>query len=198
MHKHKGQILLQIARDAITAELSEDSLKKYDFSDEEDWLQQMAACFVTLTINDLLRGCIGSLEAHRTLLKDVQQNARAAAFHDPRFPPLTRAELDKISIEISLLSSLKALEFDNEQDALKQVRPGIDGIVFEAGAYRSTFLPQVWQQIPESKDFLAQLKQKAGLASDFWSENVKLFRYTVTKYKESEYPALNTSGEKNV
>ena len=180
---NQGEILLPIARSSIAETLGQE----YKALDDAPWLQQEAACFVTLTQQNQLRGCIGTLEAHRCLLDDVKSNAKAAAFHDPRVSALTNEELKYTEIEVSLLSAMQALNFSDEQQALKQLQPGIDGLVFEYGRYRSTFLPQVWQQLPETTDFIAQLKQKAGLNADFWAHEVKLYRYTVSKWKESDF-----------
>lgn len=185
---NRGKILLPIARASIAESLiSNTQGQGYEAVEDAPWLQQQAACFVTLNQYGQLRGCIGTLEAHRSLLEDVKNNARSAAFHDLRFSPLTAEELKYTEIEVSLLSAMQALSFSNEQEALKQLKPGIDGLVFEFGRYRSTFLPQVWQQLPDTKDFIAQLKQKAGLNPDFWSDEVKLSRYTVSKWKESDF-----------
>jgi len=187
MPQNKGGILLAIARSSIAETLGLAHEAIDDLSQNATWLQQKAACFVTLVQNKQLRGCIGTLEAHRSLLEDIIHNANAAAFHDSRFPPLSRDELDITEIEISLLSAMQPLQFSTEQEALAQLCPGTDGVLFESGPYRSTFLPQVWQQLPDTTDFIAQLKSKAGLASDFWADNVKLYRYTVDKWKESDF-----------
>ena len=133
-----------------------------------------------------MRGCIGSLEARRTLLADVQANAVAAALHDPRFAPLAVHALEHTEVEVSLLSPMQPLAFASEAEALAQLRPGVDGVLFEFGARRSTFLPQVWEQLPAPDAFMAQLKRKAGLPADFWAGEVRLQRYTVAKWKESE------------
>ncbi|MDP2879935.1 MAG: AmmeMemoRadiSam system protein A, partial [Sulfuricella sp.] len=133
-----------------------------------------------------LRGCIGSLVAHRPLLEDVKENAIAAAFHDPRFSPLSAYEFECTQVEISLLSAAEPMAFADERDALTQLRPNVDGVIFEYGRYRSTFLPQVWEQLPECGIFMTHLKRKAGLPPDFWTPDVKLARYTVNKWKESE------------
>lgn len=180
MSTEQGSILLSIARAAISGALG----KPLAADESAPWLKDSGATFVTLTHNSELRGCIGSLEAHRALLEDVKANALAAAFRDPRFPPLGADELDTTRIEVSLLSPLSPLSFSNEQDALTQLRPLVDGIVFEYGPYRATFLPQVWEQLPQAAEFMAHLKRKAGLAADFWNEDVKLLRYTVSKWKE--------------
>ncbi len=145
----------------------------------------MGACFVTLTQHGQLRGCIGSLEAWRPLLQDVQENARAAAFRDPRFKPLTLDELARTRVEVSLLTPATPIQFSSEAEALAQLLPGRDGIIFTAGRHRSTFLPQVWEQLPEPADFMAHLKQKAGLPATYWGDDVRLERYSVEKWQEA-------------
>lgn len=179
--KNPGNILLPIARCAIATALGN------AFKTDEDaaWLQVQRACFVTLTQDRQLRGCIGTLHAHRTLLADLKANARAAALRDPRFTPLTASELNHIEIEVSLLSPLQTLRFSCEADALAQLQPGIDGVMFEFGRCRSTFLPQVWEQLPAAAEFVAELKQKAGLPPDFWAEEIRISRYTVRKFSEN-------------
>lgn len=179
MTLHKA-ILLPIARAAISRALH----IPCTVDESAPWLNESGACFVTLTQHGQLRGCIGSLTAHRTLLNDLKSNAVSAALYDPRFVPLTVAELKNIHIEISLLTPPQPMQFKDEADALAQLRPGVDGIVFEFGRYRSTFLPQVWQQLPTPREFMAHLKQKAGLPEDFWAAGVLLSRYSVTKFIE--------------
>ena len=182
MSIEKGEILLPIARAAIAR-----VLKVPRTADESaPWLAEHGACFVTLTQFGELRGCIGSLQAHRSLLDDVKGNAVSAALHDPRFTPLSADEFDITTIEVSLLSATQAMIVRDEADALAQLRPQVDGIVFEYGQYRSTFLPQVWENLARPRDFLAMLRRKAGLPDDFWAAEVKLSRYTVTKWSESE------------
>lgn len=182
MSIEKGEILLPIARAAIAR-----VLKVPHAADESaPWLAEHGACFVTLTQSGELRGCIGSLQAHRSLLDDVKGNAVSAALHDPRFTPLSADEFDITTIEVSLLSATQAMVVRDEADALAQLRPQVDGIVFEYGQYRSTFLPQVWENLARPRDFLAMLRRKAGLPDDFWAAEVKLSRYTVTKWSESE------------
>lgn len=178
----KGRVLIPIARATISRTLG----REMQANEQAEWLRQPGACFVTLTQHGDLRGCIGSLEAHRPLLDDVKANAYAAAFRDTRFSPLSLAELDYTEIEISLLSAMQPMTFRNEIDALAQLRPSVDGVVFECNGYRSTFLPQVWEQLPDRKAFMAHLKRKAGLSADYWSQDVTLARYTVEKWKESE------------
>ena len=148
------------------------------------WIQEPGACFVTLTQNGQLRGCIGSLTAHRPLGDDVRANAVAAALRDPRFPALAVAEWDRTRVEVSVLSPMQPLAFSSEAEALAQLRPHVDGVVLEYGGHRGTFLPQVWEQLATPKEFMAQLKRKAGLSVDFWADGVRLQRYTVEKWKE--------------
>ncbi|MBP7574574.1 MAG: AmmeMemoRadiSam system protein A, partial [Rhodoferax sp.] len=136
-----GQTLLPIARASIARALGQ----PYASDESAPWLMEPGACFITLTQKGQLRGCIGSLEARRSLIADVKGNAVAAAFHDPRFSPLERHELDHTRIEISLLSAMLPMTFSSEADALSQLKPGVDGVVFEYGSRRSTFLPQVWE-----------------------------------------------------
>ncbi len=183
-------VLLPLARAAIGPALGQGP-GAVDLPHPE-WLKEPGASFVTLTRNGQLRGCIGSLQAHRPLIEDVQANAQAAAFRDPRFEPVSRAELEDIRIEVSLLSTPEAMRFSSEADALRQLRPGVDGVILECGGARGTFLPQVWEQLPEPADFIAQLKRKAGLRGDFWSDEVRLSRYTVRHWIEPANPAGGT------
>lgn len=176
-----GHTLLTLARNAIAVHLGRPPLAAPDLPE----LHQPAASFVTLTQNGQLRGCIGSLEAWRPLLKDVQENACSAAFRDPRFKPLSAGELALTRVEISLLTPAEPLHFTSEADALAQLRPHIDGVIFSAGPHRSTFLPQVWEQLPEPSAFMAHLKQKAGLSATYWGDDVRLERYAVKKWKEA-------------
>lgn len=180
MQSERGKVLLPIARAAIARTLNMPCAA----DETAPWLAEYGACFVTLTQDGELRGCIGTLQAHRPLLADVKSNAVSAAMHDPRFMPLDAEELDITTVEISLLSPTTAMDVLDEADALAQMRPGIDGIVFQCGHYRSTFLPQVWEHFPQPRDFLAMLKRKAGLPDDFWTDEVSLLRYTVTKWSE--------------
>lgn len=142
-----------------------------------DTLRQAGASFVTLQANRQLRGCIGSLEAHRPLIEDVAQNAFAAAFRDPRFEPLEPRELDRLGLEISVLSPPTPIEVGSEQDLLRQLRPGEDGLILQEGGNRGTFLPSVWESLPEPRLFLQHLKLKAGLPPDYWSSTLRVWRY---------------------
>lgn len=182
----RGRLLTALARAAIIQGFGspEASLS------HPEWLDRSGAVFVTLTQNGELRGCIGTLEAHRPLIRDLEENARLAAFGDPRFQPLSRGELERTRVEVSVLSRPEPMSFADEADALRQLRPGVDGVILEYGWHRATFLPQVWEQLPEPRQFMAQLKRKAGLATDFWADGVRLSRYAVEKFKESEEASL--------
>ena len=208
INDEQGQQLLVIAREAIASEFASSAASakkqiandisiqnqrserrsiKIDVDRAEAWLQQPGACFITLMQQGQLRGCIGSLEPRRSLLADVEANARAAAFYDPRFELLSIDEFEDTDIEISLLSPTQPLIFANEEDALAQLRPGIDGVLLECGHLRSTFLPQVWEQLPTPREFIAHLKVKAGLSADSWPDEIRLARYTVRKFKDALY-----------
>ncbi|GAV21070.1 hypothetical protein MMIC_P2049 [Mariprofundus micogutta] len=182
---NKGRLLTGIARAAIARQL--DLAAGNINTDGIKWLQEPGASFVTLYLQGVLRGCIGSLETYRSLLEDVSANAVASAFHDHRFAPLTADEFANVQIEVSVLSSLEAMHARNESIALSKLRPGVDGVVFKFGLYKATFLPQVWTQIPEAKEFLGQLKVKAGLSADFWHPEVLLYKYQVNKFREQEH-----------
>lgn len=177
----RGLLLLRIARESVTEAFGLCAAGAYD----EPWLHESGACFVTLLRSGDLRGCVGSVRAFRRLFEDVWSNARASAFHDSRFPPVVRQELAEISIEVSLLSAPEPLCFESEEEALRLLRPRIDGVILEAGSCRATFLPQVWDQLPEPRDFLLHLKRKAGLPLSFWSPDVQLYRYSVLKWQEA-------------
>jgi Uncharacterized conserved protein len=144
-----GHTLLPIARAAIATALG----RRLEAVEDAAWLQETGACFVTLTQQGQLRGCIGTLQAHRTLLADVKANAVAAALHDPRFAPLATIELERTEIEVSLLSPLQALQFDSEAHVLAQLRPGVDGMVLEFGHYRSTFCRRCGSSCRRRPDF---------------------------------------------
>lgn len=182
LESDQGKTLLRLARAAIAKELG---FSSHDLP-QAAWLEEPGATFVTLKLHGQLRGCIGSLEAHRSLIDDVRQNAVASAFRDPRFSPLSREEFSDISIDVSLLSQPEPIRFSSEQDALSQLHQGQDGVIISYGLHRATYLPQVWTQLPDPKTFIAHLKQKAGLPDDFWSDDIRLSRYTVTIWHEGE------------
>jgi len=181
---YPGEVLPSLARAAIASRFG----LWFEHHMDTVLLNEHGATFVTLTQAGNLRGCIGSLQAFRPLHDDVKANAIAAAFSDPRFKPLSATEYNEICIEVSLLSALSAMTVSDEDDAMAQLRPGVDGIVLQCGDKRGTFLPQVWESLPEPRRFLQELKRKAGLPADFWSVEIRLYRYHVDKWSEDQGP----------
>ncbi|MBI1394948.1 MAG: AmmeMemoRadiSam system protein B [Betaproteobacteria bacterium] len=178
----RGDTLLRIARATIARQLGLSLTARED----SPFLRVHGASFVTLTREGALRGCIGSLEAHRPLVDDVKNNARSAAFLDPRFRPLSLREFDGIRVEVSVLSAQEPVAFSSEPELLSRLRPGVDGLVLEYAGHRGTFLPQVWDSLPDPAAFLGHLKRKAGLPADFWASDVRVSRYTVEKWCETD------------
>ena len=177
------RVLLALARSAITVNLGGTASPALP---ENPRLQQVGACFVTLTLSGELRGCIGSLTARRPLAEDVLHNACASAFDDPRFPPLDAAELARVDISISVLTPPEPFPVKNEAELLQTLRPGVDGLLLEDGTCRATFLPSVWEQLPTPAAFIAQLKRKAGLPAYYWSPTITFSRYRSIEFAESD------------
>lgn len=175
----KGRVLIAIAREAIAA--ADEYRPRESWS--EPWLREHGASFVTLRNGGELRGCIGTIEAHRPLGADVAHNAYAAAYRDHRFEPLAASERGLVDVEVSVLSPRLPVAAASEAEAIAQLRPHVDGVVFQYGFNQATFLPQVWESIPDALDFLMELRLKARLPARFWHADVKLSRYTVDKYR---------------
>lgn len=175
--------LLSLARQAIMSGLD---IGPAPLPVDAPHLQREGACFVTLKKNGELRGCIGTLVAHRSLAADVIQNARNAALRDPRFPPLSAAEFPGTTIAISVLTSPRPLPVKDEAQLLQELRPGEDGLILEDGSHRATFLPSVWEQLPEPELFLAQLRRKAGLPAGYWSPSLRFSRYRSIEFSETD------------
>jgi len=171
------QVCLQVARQSIQHGLEKGCALQIVSSDYSENLQQHAASFVTLHKHGQLRGCIGTLEAHQPLINDIAEHAFSAAFQDPRFPGLEKKEYDELEIDISVLGKPEPINFKNQEDLLQQIRPSIDGLILEFGYNRGTFLPTVWEQLPDKKEFLNHLKAKAGLPQSWWDNAVKISRY---------------------
>lgn len=176
------QQLLDLATKSIAYGLDHDCALPIDLSDYSEELKQLRATFVTLHINGELRGCTGTLDAWQPLIKDVVNNAFSSAFSDSRFSPLSRDELDLLDIHISILSPPEPIDFSSEQDLLSKLRPGTDGLILEIEGRRGTFLPSVWESLPEPDDFLNHLKVKAGQPADYWSESVQAKRYKTESF----------------
>jgi len=176
--------LLTLARNSISYGLKYGRAIEPLSSEFEDNLKQTAACFVTINIGGNLRGCIGHLSAIQPLFEDVAENAFSAAFRDPRFPELREDELERIEIEISILTPSTAMEFTDENDLLSQIQEGVDGLILEDGYNRGTFLPTVWESLPDKQDFWKHLKMKAGLPVSHWSDTLKVSRYHTISFSE--------------
>lgn len=177
-----GRAVLTLARSAIAERLGMGKLDTVKHAS----LEQPSATFVTLKQGLQLRGCVGSVQRKRALHEDVCVNAVAAAFRDPRFAPLDAHELPHISLEVSLLSAEQRLEVSSEEELIARLHPGVDGLILEYGCYRATLLPQVWQRLPDPREFLAALKFKARLPEDFWSSSFIISRYEAITWKEQE------------
>ena len=178
------QWLLSFARESIEAGLFTRSHAPLPQRDVSSALQEERAAFVTLHVGGALHGCIGSLEPRYPLFVEVWRNAASAAFSDPRFPALTKAEWPDATLHISVLERPQPLRADSEQALLHQLRPGVDGLVLELNGARVTFLPSVWEQLPSPEQFLAHLKAKAGWPATFWSSQMQAWRYGTESFGE--------------
>jgi AmmeMemoRadiSam system protein A len=179
------ETLLRVAREAIVHGLEQGAPMPVRTDDYPDPLREQGACFVTLEEDGQLRGCIGTLKPFQPLVSDVAEHAHAAAFKDPRFPPLREDELDLVEISISVLGKPSEMEVSSEDDLCEQLEPGVDGLILEYGSLRGTFLPSVWETLPDCRDFLRHLKLKAGLPADFWSDDLRVSRYSTTSFAEN-------------
>lgn len=178
-------ILLGVARQSLIAAVNHRPLPVLDLASLPERLCQPGASFVTLTRSGELRGCIGALEASLPLVEDVSEHAAAAAIHDYQFPPVQPEELETIEIEISRLTKPTPLEYQNATDLLRLLRPGIDGVVLQDGLRRATFLPQVWEKIPDPAMFLDHLCDKMGVPYDLWRRKIMaVFTYQVEEFRE--------------
>ena len=186
--------LINVAAGAIRIGLSKGHRPKVDIRTFNNTLTAIGASFITLDLDGRLKGCIGTLQAKRPLVVDVAWNAYAAAFEDKRFTPVTADEQSRLAIGVSVLGMPAALTFTSEDDLVSQLRPRVDGLILQDGDHRGTFLPQVWQQIPQPGAFLARLKSKVGLKPDHWSDDLKAWRYTTETFSRSASPAAEPPG----
>ncbi|WP_250656770.1 AmmeMemoRadiSam system protein A [Alkalimarinus coralli] len=176
--------LKQVASDALRSAVVEGRCLSADhYECRSTHLLGVGACFVTLLKKGQLRGCIGTLEAYRSLLDDVIHNTYSAAMQDPRFQPVDVDELDAITISISVLTEPELMEVVSEADLLQQLVPGVDGLILQEGSRRATYLPSVWEQLPGRAEFIRELKNKAGFPGNYWSDRVECFRYQVQSVK---------------
>jgi AmmeMemoRadiSam system protein A len=187
----QGNVLLQLARHTIMQELGKDvplvESESVKTALQDQCYRSFCGTFVTLKINGQLRGCIGNLTADEPLSEGVRKNAVNAAFHDPRFPPLTDKELEKVDLEVSILTEPRPLDYVDGEDLLTRLRVDIDGVIIRKGHASATFLPQVWEQLPDPEEFLEHLCMKAGLSSDAWrNKKLDVLTYQVQYFEESE------------
>ncbi len=182
-YAEQGQ-LLQLARASIQHGLKYGPAIGVNHQDFSKRLCEHGAAFVTLEKHQKLRGCIGSVEAYRPLVDDVAEHGWNAAFKDPRFSPLTPEEFDHLQIEISVLTKAEEMVFHSEQDFIRQIVPGEDGLILEDGYHRSLFLPAVWEKLPDIDSFLSHLKQKAGLRANHWSNTIQFKRFYSFEFSE--------------
>jgi AmmeMemoRadiSam system protein A len=182
MSTDRGAFLIALARAAIARALDVPAISP----SAPAWALKRGASFVTLTQDGELRGCVGTVRPRCSLLDDVARNAVSAALHDRRFRPVTADGIGSVVIEVSVLSALHRLPCTTEEEAIRELRPGVDGVLLEYRDKRGTFLPQVWEVLSDPQHFLAELKAKTNLSREFWSDEISLWRYTVTKWKENE------------
>jgi AmmeMemoRadiSam system protein A len=185
-HRADQVRLLHIARESITSAAAGQPAPSLDLPALTEWLQSTRASFVTLTGAGALRGCIGALQASLPLALDVQEHAAAAATQDYRFTPVGPQEVDGLDIEISVLSIPQPLDYDSPQDLLRRLRPHVDGVILSSGQHRATFLPQVWEHVPDPAKFLSLLCQKARLPERAWqSGQLEVQTYQVESFHEA-------------
>ncbi len=177
LNKEHQQQLLTAAKASIQHGLNAGCALMFNLAEYPQVLSECKATFVTLKLDQQLRGCIGRLEATLPLIEDVAENAFLAAFQDPRFTPVTMDEFAELDIHISLLTAPVLMSFSSEQDLMSQLQPNVDGLILVEGSRKGTFLPSVWEQLPEPEQFLCHLKQKAGLSVAYWSDTLNVYRY---------------------
>lgn len=174
--------LLEVAEASIRHGLEHHLPLDPEPSEAPPALREPGACFVTLHRFGELRGCIGTLEPHRPLLEDAAENAFAAAFRDPRFPPLVDSEWEGLDLEVSVLTPAEPLEVASEEELLAALRPGTDGLILQEYPHRATFLPAVWLSLPDRRQFLDHLWLKAGLNPGYWSDTIRFARYRTVAF----------------
>ena len=183
--EEEGKYLLSVARQTIEEKLTGQEERGQPEAFHSPKFSENRGTFVTLTENGALRGCIGHIIPQEPMIEGIKENAINAAFKDPRFPPLSEAEWKRVKVEISILTDPTPLVYTDEADLLKKLRPGIDGLIIKKGFYQATFLPQVWEQLPDRKVFLRHLCLKAGLDRDAWKhEKLEVFVYQVQAFEE--------------
>ncbi|MGZ6346973.1 MAG: AmmeMemoRadiSam system protein A [Anaerolineales bacterium] len=183
--EEEKRTLLRIARQALESGVKGETLPPLDPASMTTCLKEHGASFVTLTVHGNLRGCIGALEPYQPLVEDVREHAIAAALEDPRFPPVQPAELENIEIEVSRLTPPTKLEYKDTNDLLAKLRPNVDGVILRDDWQRATFLPQVWEKIPDKDEFLSNLCYKMGASPNFWRQkHLDVLIYQVEEFHE--------------
>lgn len=183
--KEEGTRLISLARETIEARLPGVEERPKAEGPFPEKFTEKRGTFVTLTLDGGLRGCIGHIIPQQSIVDGVKENAVNAAFRDPRFPPLTAKEWDRVCVEVSVLTDPKPLPYDGAEDLLQKLRPGVDGVILRKGMHQATFLPQVWDQLPMKEDFLTHLCLKAGLDGDTWRrEPLEVSTYQVQAFEE--------------
>jgi AmmeMemoRadiSam system protein A len=185
----QGQLLVKLVRQTLANQFAQkipqNDIDALDAALNDSCFQAASGTFVTLTLNRQLRGCIGSLTSDEPIRTGVRRNAINAAFHDPRFAPLSVADFEKVKIEVSILTEPRPLHYRDSADLLKKLRPGVDGVIVRKDHASATFLPQVWEQLPQTRDFLSHLCTKAGLAADAWERTkLEISTYQVQHFQE--------------
>jgi hypothetical protein len=187
LNEKQGQTLVKLARQTIAERLGKRSVKVDADSMTDSVFKEKRGTFVTLTINKQLRGCIGNLDTTDSIVDGIERNAVNAAFRDPRFPPLKAKELDRVDIEVSILTEPKPLEYIDSKDLLSKLRVNVDGVILRKGSASATFLPQVWEQLPQPEKFLSHLCTKAGLSADTWKKgHLEILTYQVQYFEEEK------------
>jgi len=178
---HRQQ-LIQLAKDSISYGLEQFKPIPVDLDLLPTELVNYQATFVTLELHEQLRGCIGVLEAYRSLAVDIAENSYAAAFADPRFQPVSHDEIEQLSIHISILSEPEPLPIHSESELITLLQTGVDGLILKDARHQATFLPSVWQSLTQPSEFVRQLKLKAGFPIDYWSDDIRAFRYDTESF----------------
>jgi AmmeMemoRadiSam system protein A len=184
LEERDGRELISLARECIESVFRSRAMPPFPERDYSPALRQLRSAFVTLRTCEQLRGCCGSIEPTRPLAEEIWQDALASAFRDPRFPPLSAPEWPTIHLHVSVLEPPRPIEVASEEDLIARLRPGIDGLVLQCHGARATFLPSVWEDIQEPREFVRHLKAKAGWSESFWSPNVEVAIYEVEKFDE--------------
>ncbi len=185
LNETEKKTLLHIAREALNGGVRGERLPPIEMNSMTPLLKENGAAFVTLTIDGELRGCIGALEPYQPLVQDVREHAIAAALEDPRFPQVAPEELDKIEVEVSRLTVPERLEYTDAEDLLAKLRPHVDGVILRDGMRRATFLPQVWDKIPDKAEFLDNLCYKMGVSPMVWrKKHLEVLIYQVEEFHE--------------